>query len=314
MMNSALLYREFGLPQNVIRLETAQKSRLAENNLRVKMLYVPVNASDLIPVLGSYLHRIKLPQVAGYEGVGIVSEAPADFSHLIGHRVLPLRGEGTWQQFVDCPAALAIPVPDEIDNTLAARAYINPLAAHLMIQHFSPAGKHVLITAAGSDCALLIGQWAMQAGAASVTGIHRSAVHAVRLRNRGITPVSDQDTDRIKHFASQSCIVYDATGGYVAETILSSMPSDGLFISYGLLSGQPFSHKRALPKLHWFHLRHYLPSLDTAQWQQTFQIIWPRLAECQKGGTRLFSLNAWTEALTTYQIAGRVLKPLIKIN
>jgi len=154
MINSALLYREFGRPKEVIRLETAEKSPLAENHLRVKMRYVPVNASDLIPVFGSYLHRIKLPQVAGYKGVDIVSEAPANFSHLIGQRVLPLRGEGAWQQSVDCPASLAIPAPDDIEDILAARAYINPLAAYLMIKHFS-AGKHVLITAAGSDRALL---------------------------------------------------------------------------------------------------------------------------------------------------------------
>jgi hypothetical protein len=32
----------------------------------------------------------------------------------------------------DCPAAFTVPVPDDISDTLAARAYINPLAALLM--------------------------------------------------------------------------------------------------------------------------------------------------------------------------------------
>jgi NADPH:quinone reductase-like Zn-dependent oxidoreductase len=68
-----------------------------------------VNASDLIPITGAYRHRTPLPAVAGYEGVGIVTDAPASFAHLLGKRVLPLRGQGTWQRYVDCPAEYAIP-------------------------------------------------------------------------------------------------------------------------------------------------------------------------------------------------------------
>ncbi|VDZ88844.1 alcohol dehydrogenase [Lelliottia amnigena] len=71
------------------------------------MLFSPVNASDLIPMTGAYRHRTPLPAVAGYEGVGVVTEGPP---HWLGKRVLPLRGQGTWQNSVDCPMALAVPV------------------------------------------------------------------------------------------------------------------------------------------------------------------------------------------------------------
>lgn len=138
--------------------------------------------------------------MAGYEGVGVVTEGP---QHLLGKRVLPLRGQGTWQNSVDCPAALAIPVPDEIDSTLAARAYINPLAAQMMLNLYSPQGKRIVLTAAGSDCAALLGQWALKAGANAVYGIHRSPVHAERLRARGIIPVSQQDTAAMSAIAAQ---------------------------------------------------------------------------------------------------------------
>ncbi|MCP5634948.1 alcohol dehydrogenase, partial [Klebsiella pneumoniae] len=75
----------------------------------------------------------------------------------------------------------AVPVPDDVDSLLAARAYINPLAAQMMLDRYPPVGKTVLLTAAGSDCAVLLGQWARQAGAEAVYGIHRSPVHAQRL-------------------------------------------------------------------------------------------------------------------------------------
>jgi len=239
-VNHALGYRRFGEPEQVLTLEAGAKAALAAGCVRVKMHYAPVNASDLIPVTGAYRHRIALPQVAGYEGVGVVVEAHGADAALVGKRVLALRGEGTWQSLVDCPADRAILVPDDIDSTLAARGYINPLAAQLMIEHFSPAGKHLLLTAAGTDCALLAGQWAQQAGALSVTGIYRSPVHAARLEACGITPVQQSNAAAVRRYAARAERVYDATGGALAEAIREAMPASGLFISYGLLSGQPF--------------------------------------------------------------------------
>lgn len=157
MENLALWYRRFGEPETVLQPETAPLGALAPGHLRVQMLFSPVNASDLIPITGAYRHRTPLPAVAGYEGVGIVTDAPASFAHLLGKRVLPLRGQGTWQRYVDCPAEYAIPVPDAVDARLAARAYINPLAAQMMLTRYPPEGKRVLLTAAGSDCAILRG-------------------------------------------------------------------------------------------------------------------------------------------------------------
>jgi NADPH:quinone reductase-like Zn-dependent oxidoreductase len=149
MENLTLWYRRFGEPDSVLQPENAPLGALA-GQLRVRMLFSPVNASDLIPITGAYRHRTPLPAVAGYEGVGVVTGAPASFKHLVGKRVLPLRGQGTWQRYVDCPAEYAIPVPDAVDSRLAARAYINPLAAQMMLTRYPPRGKRVLLTAAGS--------------------------------------------------------------------------------------------------------------------------------------------------------------------
>src|SRR5690606_8331013 len=154
MRNLALWYRRFGEPESVLQAETTPLSPRQPGEIRVQMLFSPVNASDLIPITGAYRHRTPLPAIAGYEGVGVVIDGPPDWT---GKRVLPLRGQGTWQQVVDCTSDLAVPVPDFIDSVLAARAYINPLAAQLMLKHSPPKGKRVLLTAAGSDCALLLG-------------------------------------------------------------------------------------------------------------------------------------------------------------
>lgn len=311
MKNTALFYRQFGEPESVLKQETAAKAPLHPGMLRVQMLLSPVNASDLIPITGAYRHRIILPAIAGYEGVGRVVAAPDEAAHLLGQRVLPLRGEGTWQQYVDCPAALAIPVPDAIDTLLAARAFINPLAAWLMLNLWPVQGKRVLLTAAGSDCAILLGQWAQRRGATEVYGIHRSAIHADRLRAMGIAPVAQQDRDTVRALAAASDIVYDATGGELAQTILGAMRNSAAFICYGLLSGQPFTLQRHFPPMHWFHIRNHFDALSPQGWQAAFAAIWPLLSESQYSSPRLLPFSAWRSALADYRRAGRTHKPLL---
>ena len=310
-MNRALFYRKFGLPEQVLTLEYANKSSLKENCVRVQMLYAPINASDLIPITGAYQHRIILPQIAGYEGVGKVIEAPLSYQHLIGKRVLPLRGEGTWQSLVDSPAEYAIPVPDYIESKIAARAYINPVAAWLMIKQFSPKGKHILVTAAGSDCAKLLCKLAIKFAALSVTVICRSDNHAQYYNKYAIKHIKQDDKQTIEYFARQADIVFDAVGGKLAETILDHMPDSSEFVSYGLLSGTFFQPKKRLPKVHWFHIRHYLKQISQHQWLKMFDDIWPILDTNDLNVANLFAFNDWQAAIKTYRQPYRNNKPLL---
>jgi len=311
MYNTALVYRSFGEPQTVLQAETTALAPLPAGQVRVKMRLAPVNASDLIPVTGAYSHRITLPAIAGYEGVGVVTETSGSDAHLLGKRVLPLRGQGTWQQYVDCPAELAVPVPDDIDDTLAARAYINPLAAQMMLKHYPAHGQHVLVTAAGSDCAGYLAQWARLQGAKSVTGIYRSAIHASRLAACGVKALADTDSAAIKQAAGKAGVIYDATGGTLAETLLQSMPKTGQFISYGLLSGQPFSIRQRLPAVHWFHVRNYLDAMTADGWQQAFCTLWERLRTTPVSEVMRVDFQQWQQAITLYQTPGRIAKPLL---
>lgn len=314
MENIALKYRRFGEPDVVLQAESVVPAARLAGHLRVRMLFAPVNASDLIPITGAYRHRTPLPAVAGYEGIGVVTDAPAGFAHLLGRRVLPLRGEGTWQRVVDCPAEYAVPVPAEMDSLLAARAYINPLAAQMMLTRYSPRGKTVLLTAAGSDCAILLGQWALNAGALAVYGIHRSPIHADRLVAMGIVPIAQDDAAAVREAAVRAEVTYDATGGSLAEAILSTMPEKGIFVCYGLLSGQTFRQRQALPRVEWFHIRNYLDALDAPAWQAQFMQIWPKLRASGYSDATLFPLAEWRAALGAYREAGRLSKPMLAME
>ncbi|MGQ7261968.1 zinc-dependent alcohol dehydrogenase family protein [Vreelandella sp. V005] len=298
MRRHALTYRSFGKPLETLNMETAEVPPRGEGKLRVKMLCAPVNPSDLIPISGAYSHRITLPAVAGYEGVGRVIDATKQYASLIGKRVLPLRGEGTWQTVLDCDAALAIPVPDTIPDAVAARAYINPLAALTMLGNWPVEGKRVLLSGAGSNCADYLGAWAYQNGAREVIGIYRSESRVARLEQLGIKPVSIQDAPQISYVARESDIVFDALGGPMAAKIWQLMALGTSFIAYGLLTGQaikldskPYAHYKR------FHLRDSLARMSAEAWKQKFLTVWELLAQFEMPDYQVFPGQEWRQAV-----------------
>jgi NADPH:quinone reductase-like Zn-dependent oxidoreductase len=312
MAGHALWYRRFGAPKEVLALEAHEPGPLASGMLRVAMHAAPVNPSDLIPITGAYGHRVHPPLVAGYEGVGTVIAAGSNHHEgWLGRRVLPLRSGGTWASFVDCDAALAVPVPDDIDDTVAARAYINPVAALLMLKGWPVTGRRVLLTAAGSNCAALLAQWALGAGARSVTGICRSRMHEDRLRALDMTVLPDTDLAAIRFEAARADIVFDAVGGSLADAIMAAMPPGSAFVGYGLLSERPVTPGASGPALQRFHVRDHLARLSTDGWHELFDEIWPLLRRTTLPPLRGFALADCQAALAFFRTAGRQEKPLL---
>ena len=93
MLGTCIQFHKFGNPKDVLQVQYKNIEPLKDNEVFVRMLVRPINPSDLIPITGAYAHRIPLPNIPGYEGVGIVEDVGAFVSReLIGKRVLPLRG------------------------------------------------------------------------------------------------------------------------------------------------------------------------------------------------------------------------------
>ncbi|WP_321340923.1 zinc-dependent alcohol dehydrogenase family protein [Breoghania sp.] len=312
MKNKALIYRAFGDPLDALRLETVDLAPRAPGTLRVEMALVPINPSDLIPVTGAYSHLIKLPMVAGYEGLGRVVEA--DDPALLGRRVLPLRGPGTWQRFVDCDPALAVSVPDDFDDPVAARGYINPLAALRMLTRWPVRDRRVLLSAAGSSCATLLGHWALLQGAREVVGLYRSEGRVERMRSLGITPLHQGKADAVRDAARSADVIYDAVGGRLGSLLLNEMRDGSVFVGYGLLSGEPVTPD-GFPRAAFerFHLRDDLAAMSAADWQGEFDRLWPLLRKVTFPKAEIFPLERWREAIAAFHVPGAA-KPLIDFS
>ncbi|MGE0970711.1 zinc-dependent alcohol dehydrogenase family protein [Klebsiella sp. WOUb02] len=314
MLNHAICYQRYGPPERVLALHTQSLPPLAAGKVRVQMRYAPLNPSDLIPVTGAYRHRTTLPAVAGYEGVGVVVAASPGSGVAPGQRVLPLRGEGTWQSYLDIAGQWLVPVPDEIDDRLAARGYINPLTALLMLRRWPVAGKNIVLTAASSSGASLLAQWALRMGARSVCGVIRSPQHRHGLELQGVYPLMTTDRDMLGQVLQQTDLLFDAVGGESSSEMLAMLPPSSTLISWGLHSGAPLRQSRYGARVSKFHLREALPPLDVGGWRAAFSDIWRLLPHTTLPAAQVLPFRRWREAIVASERQGSARKILLDFS
>lgn len=95
---------------------------------------------DLIPITGAYRHRTPLFAIAGYEGVGIASKRPPLIRRCWAKRS-PLMGQEPGSAMSTARWRMRFPSRTTSTRYLP-RAYINPLAAQMMLDRYPPVGKN----------------------------------------------------------------------------------------------------------------------------------------------------------------------------
>lgn len=291
MNAKCVIYNEFGNPKDVLKIEYKTIDPPKNDEILVRMLVRPINPSDLIPIKGAYAHRISLPDIPGYEGVGIVEDVgPFVSRHLIGKRVLPLRGEGTWQEFVKTSAELAVPVPDSIDDMTASQVHINPVTAWVACTEvlcLKP-DDVLLVNACGSSIGHMFAQLATILGFRLVA-ITRSNQYTEDLLQLGASHVIDTSREPLyetvmditKGMGANAAI--DSIGGKAGEELAFCVRPNGLFLAIGLLSGIQVNwsniYNEAKLQATMFHLRNWNKKASIDKWQQTFQLLFKLLED-----------------------------------
>jgi len=273
---------EFGSPREVLKFENKTIKPPEEQEILVRMLARPINPSDLIPIWGNYAHRISLPNIPGYEGVGIVEDVgPYVSQNLIGKHVLPLRGEGTWQEIVKTSAEFAVPIPDSIDDFTAAQMYINPMTAWVTctdILQLQP-NDILLVNACGSAIGHIFAQLAKLLGF-KLIAVTRNNRHTDDLIQLGASYVID--TSKAPPYETVMELTngrgadaaIDSIGGTAGNDLAFCLKAGGNFLAIGLLSGVQVNWqkivKEANVKANMFHLRHWNKQVSIERWQGTF--------------------------------------------
>lgn len=275
-------FYEFGSPRDVLKVEYKSIESPKESEVLVRMLTRPINPSDLIPIRGAYSHRITLPNIPGYEGVGIVEEVgPLVSRHLIGKRVLPLRGEGTWQEFVKTSSEFAVPIPDSIDNFTASQMYINPITAWVVCTEVLKLKPYdvLLVNACGSSIGHIFAQLSKLLGF-QLIAITRNNKHAEKLLNLGASFVIDTSKNPLYETVMEltrgvgADAAIDSIGGSSGNDLAFCVHPNGNFLTIGLLSGIQVNWSdivnKAKVNASIFHLRNWNKDVSADKWQNTF--------------------------------------------
>ncbi|GEL05630.1 zinc-dependent alcohol dehydrogenase family protein [Rummeliibacillus stabekisii] len=291
MEGKCIKFYDFGSPKNVLKVESKNIEPPKDHEVLVRMLARPINPSDLIPIRGSYSHRISLPNIPGYEGVGIVEEVGSLVStNLIGKRVLPLRGEGTWQEFVKTSSEFAVPIPHFIDDFTASQMYINPITAWLVCTEALKLKPHdvLLVNACGSAIGHIFAQLSKILGFRLIA-VTRNNKYTDELLRLGASYVID--TSKVPLYGTVMELTnglgadaaIDSIGGSSGNDLAFSVRPNGDFITIGLLSGEQVNWadivKKAKVNANLFHLRNWNKDVSVDKWQDTFKLLISLLAE-----------------------------------
>lgn len=282
MNGKCIRFYKFGSPREVLTVESKSIEPPKDNEVLVRMLARPINPSDLIPIRGSYSHRISLPNIPGYEGVGIVEDVGSFVSkNLIGKRVLPLRGEGTWQEFVKTSAEFTVPIPDSIDDFTASQMYINPLTAWVICTEILKIRSNdvLLVNACGSSIGHIFAQLSKILGF-RLLAVTRNNKYTEDLLSLGASYVID--TSKVSLYETVMELTngigtdaaVDSVGGSDGNELAFSVRPNGNFLTIGLLSGVQVNWtdivNKAKVNANIFHLRNWNKIVTSNKWQETF--------------------------------------------
>ena len=95
-------FSSFGQPSEVIELSESPAKKLEPGEIRLQMLYAPINPADINYIQGIYGIKPELPAIPGLEGCGEVIESRSDKLQA-GDLVITIKPVGTWAEQVVLP-------------------------------------------------------------------------------------------------------------------------------------------------------------------------------------------------------------------
>jgi NADPH:quinone reductase-like Zn-dependent oxidoreductase len=247
----ALIFRETGEPKRVLELAEISTPPLAQGEALVRVLLSPINASDLHMVRGRYGYQPELPASPGIEGVGIVeSVGPGVHDPMVGTRVVFVDTWNTWREQIVCPVDKLVPVPDGLDDPVAATSYINPLTAWALTRSSLnlKEGDWLLQTAAASSVGKFVLQLAQHYRFKTINVIRRREQETI-IRNLGGNEVictADEDLRaRLQELTAGVGVerAIDCVAGDLGAEIARNLAPAGTMLVYGALS----SHRQTDP-------------------------------------------------------------------
>ena len=242
-------YKEFGKPSDVLSVTDSPTPEPNNNEVRIKTILSSIHNHDLVTIKGEYGNKPELPATGGSEAVGIIDALGKDVKGFEkGQSVVVSGVQGTWAEYFIAPAQSIIPIPDAIDDEMAAQLIAMPMSALLLIEFLNiQPGQWIIQNAANGA----VGEsMAMLAPERNINTINlvRSTESEQELIELGITEnnvVTDNDDwkEQVQKIVGDAKIsgAVDAVGGKSGGELVSMLGKHGAMASLGAMSGKPLT-------------------------------------------------------------------------
>ena len=244
-MPQAIVIRDYGA-SDVLVLERVDVPAPGVGELRLRQTAIGVNFHDIYVRSGLY-KTLPLRGVPGCEATGVVvavGEGVQEFS--VGDRVAYVTGPpyGAYASHRVLPASAAVPLPDEMDDALAAATLLRALTVDMLTRRVTQLkpGMTVLVHAAAGGVGRLMCQMASHLGV-TVFGTVGSPEKAEIARAAGCAhPILYRETafeEQVLHLTDGRGVdvIYDSIGADTFAGSLKALALCGHLVNFGQSSG-----------------------------------------------------------------------------
>ena len=239
-------YNEFGKPTEVLSVGDRPMPEPKANEVRVKTILASIHNHDLLTIRGQYGFKPELPAIGGSEAVGVIDAIGSEVTDLtVGQRIAAASVQATWAEYFVASADMVFPVPDSLDDEMAAQLIAMPLSALMLLEFLAvESGQWIIHNAANGAVGKSLAMLAAARGVKTINVV-RSSDALAELDAIGVTNnVNTEDKDwkaQVKSILGDNKIsaAVDSVGGENSGELLSLLGHGGVFAVFGAMSGKP---------------------------------------------------------------------------
>ena len=239
-------YDHFGKPTEVLSLGDRPTPEPKANEVRVKTVLASIHNHDLLTIRGKYGFKPEMPAIGGSEAVGVIDAVGQDVKDLkVGQRIAAASVQATWAEYFVASEDMVFPVPDSLDDEMAAQLIAMPLSALMLLEFLEvKSGQWIIHNAASGAVGKSLAMLATARGIKSINVVRSKdaikELEAIGAKNN----VSTEDEDwkeQVKAIIGEDKIsaAVDSVGGEDSGALLSLLGHGGVFAVFGAMSGKP---------------------------------------------------------------------------
>ncbi len=239
-------YNEFGRPTDVLSLGDSPIPEPKATEVRVKTVLASIHNHDLLTIRGKYGFKPEMPAIGGSEAVGVIDAVGSDVKKLkVGQRVAAASVQATWAEYFVAPEHMIFPIPESLDDEMAAQLIAMPLSALMLLEFLEvESGQWIIHNAANGAVGKSLAMLAAARGIHTINVVRSSdaiqELEALDIKHNVNT--DDEDwKEQVKAIIGEDKIsaAVDSVGGEDSGDLLSLLGHYGTFAVFGAMSGKP---------------------------------------------------------------------------